>query len=98
MLVQLRKRLRSGGVLIIVEWLNAVHHSHGHAHGHGHGHHDHHQQHSSGLDVHGGQMIETVGGQQIWPGFTMQAVFERGLIAAGFEKETVEVRNSWSYF
>lgn len=91
MLVQLRKRLRPGGVLIIVEMLGATHHSHGNGYGHDHHSHEQHQTHAHGMNGHADQMVETIGGQQIWPGFSADGM-RQGLVTAGFGKESVDVR------
>lgn len=76
MLVALRKRLRSGGSIILVEWLK-----------------DPSPNTSNNPAPEEGEekMIETIGGQRVWPGFDGEYL-RRHLQDAGFEKETIEVR------
>lgn len=73
MLVQLRKRLKSGGTLVLVEFVGAGELVHGHRHGHGE------------------EMVEVVGGQKIWTSFDADRLRVL-LIAAGFSRESVDVR------
>ena len=78
MLVQLKKRLKSGGTLILVEWLNAPLHSH-HAH------------HGGGERGSKNDMIEAVGGQKIHPGFDAEYI-RHALTAAGYSEAKIEVQ------
>lgn len=69
MLVQLRKRLRRGGVLVLVEFVGAGGHAKGKRE----------------------EMVEVIGGQKIWTGLDGVRIKEL-LVAAGFTKESVDVR------
>lgn len=85
MLVNLKKRLKSGGTLVLVEWSGAKAHDHG-KHGHQHDHSGAHSHQHAPAD-----MIDAPGGQKIWPGFD-ESFFREVLTEAGFQKASIDVR------
>ncbi|KAK5174182.1 uncharacterized protein LTR77_001262 [Saxophila tyrrhenica] len=77
MLRQLKKRLRRGGTLVIIEFHGAEHRKH-----------DHYGRQDSGNDEM--EMIYAPGGQKIWPGLN-KSWLDQALADAGFDKASIDI-------
>ena len=88
MLTRLYKRLKKGGALVVVEWLrpDALRAGSGHSASSDGG------DHSSSTKYDPAKMVEVIGGQRIWPGFTLQSL-EAAMLAAGFADVEMRVHS-----
>ena len=75
MLSKLRNRLRTGGALIVIEWCYVESHT---------------ERDQTGDDLDPNGMIEVIGGQKIWDGFTVESL-RHMLVEASFKDIDVEL-------